>query len=332
MLREVTEITEINENTEEGWSRKPLWKFGAYDRKRKTQRRGCEIYAVGDFDRKIFFSSAYADFGITGLHSISFVDYARKKAVSCANLKRMTKDTTRFSSSESERNLIYYDSSMTMSMMDKGKLRRLLITTPYLDLPSEEKGFKADVSIHHKDEDESISSLLRINDEKGISYTTRFAPLEADGTIFIGDRIEKLSSNTIAAVTSIRNVGAARNSVLEATAFGYAENNTWALSLSPDNALLNSVIVDGKVHKIGKCSFSYPSDLSSSEWKIIDENGGLSITFIPFASIKAKEKLSISKNESEEVFGIFCGHISINDLNLDIEEGYGSIKKAAGRN
>ena len=332
MLDEVTERTEINDRTEEGWSRKPVWVTVDKEKGKQNQIKGCEIYSVADPEKKLMFSSVFADFGITGLHSITFVDYSRKKAVSIGGLKRQKKEASRFKTHATERNLTYYDSSITLSMLDREEIRRFLITAPSLELPQGEKGFKADVTIHHEEDEETMAALLKTNDGKGISCTTRFAPLSADGIIFIGDRIEKLSDRTLAAVSAIRNRGTARNEAMWIAAFGYAGTVKWSITFSPDSSLLNGVIVDKKLYKIGNCHFTYPRDLVSSAWEIADSDGMLSMHFEPFAAIKAREKIYPMHSESEEIFGTFSGRIKIRNLQLDITEGYGSVKKAAGKN
>ena len=79
---EITERTEIKENTPEGWSRHPVWQYQKKDQGKAIVRRGYDTWTFADFDKGILVSTVSADIGIAGIQSISYMDYERAAALS----------------------------------------------------------------------------------------------------------------------------------------------------------------------------------------------------------------------------------------------------------
>ncbi len=324
---EITERTEIKENTPEGWSRHPVWQYQKKDQGKAIVRRGYDTWTFADFDKGILVSTVSADIGIAGIHSISYMDYERKQAVSVNSLTRKISQLPR--SSEEDSNITYFDSSLMVAMMKRGERRRLLITAPYLALPSGEEGFKADITLTHRAEDESLSSLA--SNGKGFMYKTRYVPLKTEGTIFRGDSIETISARSLGAVTWSRSRGTVSSKFSELTAFGSAGGRNFGIAVSGTSSLQNAILIDGRVIKISGCNFFFPHDYMSSSWHIEDSDEIISIDLNPVAFISQREKILSSKGEGIEIYGTITGTFKIDGTELRIEKSYGSVKMAALR-
>ena len=332
MVAETAERILIDENTAEGWSRHPVWEFTEREHSRNISRRGAEIYTFADMKKNMMVSATYADFGISGLHSITYVDFSLGKAVSAHSLKKNPGKISRLpASSEEDSSITYYDSEKTISMLKRGNRRRLLLTAPYLDLPSGEKGFKADITLHHASGEECFSSLIR-HENKGISYTTRYVPLMTEGMLFRGDKIEELSPGSIAGVTWSRSRGQGKNELIDISALGSDGENSWGIALSPSSELRNAVIINGTLCKLGPCTLTAPVNGSGS-WSIRDDEGRLMLEMIPAAELHYRETLRPLRGESIEIFGLFRGRLTRDNGSVfEFGETLGSLKRAIGRN
>ena len=207
----------IDENSAEGWHKHPLWCIPSKDSGKPVSMRGADICTFSDKEKQMLVSITFADFGIASFHSISFADYKRNKAVSVRSFKRPSTKASRLSDSAvSDCSLTYYDNDLTISILKRKEHRHILMTAPELMLPSGEQGFKADITLTEIPGDESLSALIR-NKEKGYIYTTRYIPLSVSGTVFIGDRIEKLSKNSTAGFTWTRSKGLGTSGKASAT-------------------------------------------------------------------------------------------------------------------
>ena len=324
----------IDETSAEGWYKHPLWCIPSKDSGKPVSMRGADICTFSDKEKQMLVSITFADFGIASFHSISFADYKRNKAVSVRSFKRPSTKTSRLSDSAvSDCSLTYYDNDLTISILKRKEHRHILMTAPELMLPSGEQGFKADITLTEIPEDESLSALIR-NKEKGYIYTTRYIPLSVSGTVFIGDRIEKLSKNSTAGFTWTRSKGLGTENILDIIAFDNNEDGTrWGLSLSEASELRNAIIINGQLFKLGKCLITRPDDGISEKWHIEDESHSLVLDMKPSSNLHYRENLQPFKGETSEIFGIFRGSFRMPDgRKLVINESYGSAKMAAKRN
>ena len=312
----------------ESWSRHPIWEYQAKDHGRHVHQRGSDIYLITDIARKLSIRIAFADLGLIGMHSIAVIDYRRKQAAIEKTHSRPTAKTALPSSSTCDSSLTYFDSSMTISLLKRGQRRRIIFAAPHLKLPSGETGIKADATLIHAEGDESLSTLVRRGDGKGFAYTTRYMPLKAEGTLFIGDRIEALSPGSLGAVTWLRGRGPVRTELVEAIASGSDDGIEWGLSLSGTNPLFNAVIVDGRLSRYGRCRIEGDGERILIE----EESGRIKLEMTAEAATETKEDLRIFKGEILEVYGLMDGFIILDDgRRIDVHEACATVRRGKGQ-
>jgi hypothetical protein len=71
----------------------------------------------------------------------------------------------------------------------------------------------------------------------------------------------------------------------------------------------NCFILEGKVHKLGKVSFTYDNHNFKSPWTMVSPDGRLDLVFTPFFERVAKTDLKILRSEVHQMFGKYNGTV-----------------------
>lgn len=94
----------------------------------------------------------------------------------------------------------------------------------------------------------------------------------------------------------------------------------------------NGVILDGKVHKLGKVHFIYDPSQLDKEWDIKSEDGTLKLKFEPFLVRLAKTDLKIISSVLHQVFGHYSGIFTTEDgKTIEVKEVIGWIEEHNAR-
>lgn len=75
----------------------------------------------------------------------------------------------------------------------------------------------------------------------------------------------------------------------------------------------NCFVHDGKVHKLGKLSFTYDNRNFMSPWTMICPDGRIDLTFTPFFERVAKTDLKLLRSEVHQMFGRYNGNVVTDD-------------------
>ena len=151
---------------------------------------------------------------------------------------------------------------------------------------------------------------------------------KAEGTLFIGDRIEELSPGSLGAVTWLRGRGPVRTELVEAIASGSDDGIEWGLSLSGTNPLFNAVIVDGRLSRYGRCRIEGDGERILIE----EESGRIKLEMTAEAATETKEDLRIFKGEILEVYGLMDGFIILDDgRRMDVHEACATVRRGKGQ-
>ena len=71
----------------------------------------------------------------------------------------------------------------------------------------------------------------------------------------------------------------------------------------------NAVILNGKVHKLDQVSFDYDPNDYMKPWNFKDNQGRLSLEFVPFTERVAVTNLGIIFSEVHQMFGRYHGTV-----------------------
>ncbi len=93
----------------------------------------------------------------------------------------------------------------------------------------------------------------------------------------------------------------------------------------------NAVIVDGRVHKLGKVDFEYEEKDLSRPWRMWSRDGRLELSFVPFLERVARTDLKVLSSEVHQVFGHYSGTAVLDDssrLELKDLTGWVEVQRA----
>lgn len=199
----------------------------------------------------------------------------------------------------------FYNDEMTMSFIRKDGQHRLILTAPYLILPSGEKGLKADLCFKEKKENVSIS----VRDGIGLKL---IPAMPADGVIFTNHERHDIKDGT-GNLISINGKGVLQQSWESAFISG---ENGLALEIS-----------DGKGRLISNgCQTEY-RDISISGSSIRDSEGMLDLRIETIAEKEKDERLLLRKFSISRVFALFSGTAYTSDgKSLTIDSAHGVIR------
>jgi hypothetical protein len=71
----------------------------------------------------------------------------------------------------------------------------------------------------------------------------------------------------------------------------------------------NCLILDGKIHKLGKVTFDYDPSNYDKTWCFHDDQERLKLDFLPFKGRLARTNLGIIFSEVHQMFGRYTGEV-----------------------
>jgi hypothetical protein len=69
----------------------------------------------------------------------------------------------------------------------------------------------------------------------------------------------------------------------------------------------NALILDGRIHKLGRVDFIYDSDDFMQPWRMVSPDGRLDLEFVPFLDRTAATNLLVITSEVHQMFGRYDG-------------------------
>ncbi len=307
--------------TAAGWARQPVldcnlaqaafygapWRF-----LQRFRVKRWDYYGVTTPDR--FFSATLANLGYAGQVFIYTVDFATGR------YHEETLTTPPGGSVVLPRN-----STAGESRFDNGKVRlsfsvtpaqrRLAVRWPDFD----GKPLEADIDFALPPEHESTVIVIPIRGNR-FYYNRKVNCMPAEGRLRIGDEETALRPDTcLGNLDWGRGVWEYRSFWVWASASGFLpDRRTIGLNLGfgfgdTSAATENTVILDGRVHKLGQVDFTYDNTDFMRPWTMRSPDGRLDLTFTPFLERVAKTNLLVITSEVHQMFGRYAGAIVTDD-------------------
>ncbi len=276
-----------------------------------------DIYYFTDPEKGFTVRAEYSESKLRTANSISFIDYRRHETATEKSSCRIKLSSPAMPESpDIESGITYSDSRMTMTFVRRDIRRLLLITAPYLRLPSGETGLKCDITLQEED---NLKNKVH-ETEDGTEKSAVIIPMEAEGRIFTGDRIEALGIDSTGLFEWRRTYG--KGAALKSlTAAAISSEQPLPLGILMNENGISSIRKEGGVREYGKCSFTFPDDPLSAEWQIKEENGKMQFRMSPCALL--------CTGNGDEVYGVFSGTIADGSMETEIKEAYGFIRMPA---
>lgn len=145
-------------------------------------------------------------------------------------------------------------------------------------------------------------------------YNRKMNCLPAAGWLQIGGQREEIRPDTcLGNLDWGRGVWEYRSFWVWASASGFlGDGRTVGLNLGfgfgdTSAATENTLILGGRVHKLGQVDFTYNNQDFQQPWRMVAPDGRLDLTFTPFLERVAKTDLLLIRSEVHQLFGRYAG-------------------------
>lgn len=317
--REITQSTPLLDAhgnlAQVGWARQPVWDcnleaVGFYPwALRPLQRfriKRWDYYGITTPTH--FYAFTLADLGYAGQVFAYVVDF---EAHSCHE-ETLTLPLARgitLPRNSTEGVSSYEGPKARMRFQTEPEGRRLAVAWPNFG----GSGLSAEVFLQLQPQHESMAITIPI-EHKRFYYNRKINCLPATGWIENnGKRQELYPDAHLGNLDWGRGVWEYKSFWVWASASGFlADKRRAGLNLGfgfgdTSAATENALILDGRIHKLGRVDFSYDSGNFMAPWRMLAADGRLDLTFTPFLDRTAATNLLLITSEVHQMFGHYSG-------------------------
>lgn len=190
-----------------------------------------------------------------------------------------------------------------------------------VDWPAFNKGLgiSARVALAAPPEHESMVIVIPIRGNR-FYYNRKINCLPAEGWVELGGRRFALEpGSALGSLDWGRGVWEYNSFWVWASASGFLPGGcTVGLNLGfgfgdTSKASENALILDGRIHKLGKVDFTYNPKNFMQPWRMQSGDGRLSLEFTPFLERIARTDLKVLSSEVHQMFGRYAGTVTADD-------------------
>jgi hypothetical protein len=299
-----------------GWSRQPLLDCNLENALfystllrpfQGLRMKRWDYYAV--FTPRRFFSATIAHLGYAGnifVYTLDFASHALHEEGLVIPLGRgieLPRDSRQGVSS-------YEGKGVKLRFDTRPVIRRLQVDWPAFHAG---RGLQADITLHTPPGQESMTIVIPIEEQR-FYYNHKINCLPAEGTLQYGDLSEVLTpDSSLGSLDWGRGVWAYQSYWNWASASGFlADGRRVGLNLGcgfgdTSQATENCLLLNGRLHKLDQVRFDYLSGDYMKPWKFTDNQGRLSLDFVPFVDRTARTNLMLITSEVHQMFGRYSG-------------------------
>lgn len=276
-----------------------------------------DYYAL--FTPQRFFAAAIADLGYAGNVFVYTLDWAsgrlheEGKVIPFAQGVQLPRNSAKGEAH-------YNGQGVKLSFLGRPGRRDVSIDWPAYDTG---QGIRADLRFFVEEAHESMAIVIPIGSPPGAPdqarrfyYNRKVNCLPVEGTIRYGNLEERVRPmESLGSLDWGRGVWNYRSFWNWASASAViSDGRTLGLNLGKgfgDTSLASEdcVVLQGRIHKLGKVNWAYTPGKYMEPWRFEEENGRLELTFTPFQIRVARTNLGIIFSEVHQVFGRYTGSV-----------------------
>jgi hypothetical protein len=297
-----------------GWSPQPLLdcnlenaRFYALRPLQRFRLKRWDYYAF--FTPRRFFSATIADLGYAGNIFVYVMDFSTGElheeglVVPLARGIDLPRNSTAGDAHFSNKNV-----SLDFRLTPAG--RQVTVDWAGFD---HGRGIHADITLTCPPEHESMNIVIPIG-QRRFYYNRKINCLPAQGSLRYGDLTETLNpADTLGSLDWGRGVWEYRSFWNWASASGFLpDRRRVGLNLGcgfgdTSAATEDALILEGRLHKLGRVKYDYVSGDYMKPWRFTDDQQRLDLTFTPFKERLARTNLGVIFSEVHQMFGRYNG-------------------------
>lgn len=326
---EITSSIELLDNqghlVEEGWARRPLWRYDRSRIKAPWYRiKEWDYYCVLSQTRGYGIAFTASDLGYAGLASIVWLDFNRHTFQPFDSLTLLTRGRLGFAPSSQRGDLHYSDKKMSISYtLAKGE-RRIEAECPGF---GDSNGFKCDLMLTQDMNADSMNIATSWKENRrAFYYNQKINCMPARGEVVIGsEHFPFEPGDSFGVLDWGRGYWTYRNRWFWGSASGLHGGISlgWNIGYGFSDrtpASENMVFYNGKAHKLEEIEFHIDPEDYLAPWKITSSDGRFEMTFEPVLNRHSNFKVFVLSSLQNQIFGYYSGRIILDDgrtLNVD---------------
>ncbi|HSD83771.1 MAG TPA: DUF2804 domain-containing protein [Anaerolineae bacterium] len=306
--------------TQVGWSRQPMLDCNLenarfYSRRfwQRLRIKRWDYYGLTTPDH--FFSATLADLGYAGQVFIYLIDFATGEYHEATLTVPFSRGIT-LPRNSTEGESTFDNGKVRLTFRHRTEARHISVAWPQFA----GKDFAADIVVRLKPDHESMTIVIPMNSARRFYYNRKINCLPAEGYLTWGDdRITFVPDTSLGNLDWGRGVWDYRSFWVWASASGrLPDGRAVGLNLGfgfgdTSRATENALILNGRLHKLGRIDFRYSSQNFKQPWRMSSPEGRLDLEFTPFVERVAKTNLLLIASEVHQMFGRYRGTVIADD-------------------
>jgi hypothetical protein len=336
MQHEITTPLELIDDNgrlvEEGWARKPYWR---YDRNRIQapwhRIKEWDYYAILSHDKQYGICFTIADLSYLSLCALCWLDFKNDICVQYDSMGLLTKGRIGFPPSSDTGDVAFKDGKIDMKFTVKDRRRRLIIAAPKFKHPDGTSDLTADIVLSQDPSMDTMGIATSWKENrKAFYYNHKVNCMPAQGTVTIGSKSYFFSPKTdFGCLDWGRGYWTYRNRWYWGSASGLINGVPFGWNIgygfsdrSP--ASENMLFYGGRAHKLQDVIFHVDAKDYLKPWKFTSNDGRFELDFKPLIDRSSSFNLLVMKSIQHQVFGLFNGQVTLDDgTRLQVENFLG---------
>ena len=337
MQHEVTSPVELlDENghiIEEGWAKKPLWKYDRNMIKAPWYRiKEWDYYYVLCPDRGYGITFTMSDLGYLGLFAIAWLDFKNGTSTQVDTMSILPRGRTGFPSSSESGDIFFKDKKLSLEFRLEGNNRVLSFDCPGFEHEKGQKGLNGELSLFRDpDMDSMVIATSWKENRKAFYYNQKINCMPATGTVTMGGIDYKFSpENSSGGLDWGRGHWTYKNRWYWGSASGLLDGVPFGWNIgygfsdrSP--ASENMLFYNNRAHKLEDVTFHINTDDYMAPWRFTSSDSRFEMDFEPVIDRASATNVLLIKSIQHQVFGYFTGKAVLDDgtvLKLDRFPGF----------
>ncbi len=307
---------------EEGWARKPVWKYDRTKVKASAfKKKEWDYYAISNQSEGWTVCGTISDLGYAALLSVSYIDFKRGKFSQADEMKFFTLGHLGLpASSQIDSSCQYVGKNIRLTFIKRGTKRHVMIAAPSMKLPDGRVGLDLNAVLLQPDEMESMNIATSwAENRKAFYLNEKVNCMQAEGTIRRGDDIQNLQKTKVFGILDWgRGRWTYKNTWYWGSGSGLVDGHKFGFNIGygftdRTPASENVIFYDNKIHKLDDITFNIPEDNFMKNWTFTSSDGRFEMDFKPAVDRSSKINLGIIKTDQHQVFGYFTGKVVLDD-------------------
>ncbi len=306
--------------TQVGWARRPLLdcnlenaRFYSLRFLQRLRIKRWDYYGITAPDH--FFSATLADLGYAGQVFIYLIDFATGKYHE-ATLTVPFAQGIVLPRNSGDGDSAFDNGRVRLAFRHEAGARHLSVVWPQFA----GKDLAADVLLRPKPDHEAMTIVIPMHSTRRFYYNCKINCLPVEGYLAWGSQRHEFKPGTgLGNLDWGRGIWDYRSFWVWASASGFLpDGRSVGLNLGfgfgdTSKATENALILNGRLHKLGRVDFQYNSRNFKQPWRMSSPDGRLQLEFTPFVERVAQTNLLLIASEVHQMFGRYRGTVNADD-------------------